>query len=104
MVKDFQRDDIIFAISPTSPGSYVCKRVRFLEGDEILVPGFFGEKRVIIPKGYLWIEGDNAEKSFDSRNYGPIPKQLVKGKVLCRIYPPSLLNTPIPETNTIKIN
>lgn len=30
------------------------------------------DQTVRIPYGYVWLEGDNAEHSFDSRDYGPV--------------------------------
>ncbi|WRT64088.1 signal peptidase I [Kwoniella shivajii] len=40
-----------------------------------------------IPKGHVWLVGDNLSNSTDSRKYGPVPIAMVKGKVLARIYP-----------------
>lgn len=34
----------------------------------------------------MWIEGDNAERSRDSRTFGPIPQGLVHGKVFCKVF------------------
>uniref|UniRef100_A0A1Q3F9C4 Mitochondrial inner membrane protease subunit n=1 Tax=Culex tarsalis TaxID=7177 RepID=A0A1Q3F9C4_CULTA len=42
---------------------------------------------VTVPRGHLWIEGDNVQNSSDSRNYGPVPIGLVKSKAICRIWP-----------------
>jgi len=36
------------------------------------------------------VEGDNAANSKDSRDYGPIPLGLVKGKCLFRLWPPQI--------------
>lgn len=44
-------------------------------------------KKVVIPRGHVWIEGDNSGNSSDSRHYGPIPQGLIQSKVLCRVYP-----------------
>lgn len=33
----------------------------------------------------MWIEGDNKLQSFDSREYGPIPIQMVQGKAIMRV-------------------
>ncbi|WVO17853.1 signal peptidase I [Cryptococcus depauperatus] len=42
---------------------------------------------VKVPKGHVWLVGDNLSNSTDSRKYGPVPIAMVKGKVLARIYP-----------------
>ncbi|XP_058461033.1 mitochondrial inner membrane protease subunit 1 [Malaya genurostris] len=42
---------------------------------------------VTVPRGHLWIEGDNVHNSSDSRNYGPVPIGLVKSRAVCRIWP-----------------
>jgi inner membrane protease subunit 1 len=42
-------------------------------------------KFVKVPKGYVWIVGDNLSNSTDSRHYGPVPLAMVKGKVLARV-------------------
>ncbi|XP_055543963.1 mitochondrial inner membrane protease subunit 1 [Wyeomyia smithii] len=42
---------------------------------------------VTVPRGHLWIEGDNVHNSSDSRNYGPVPIGLVKSRAVCRVWP-----------------
>ena len=42
---------------------------------------------VKIPKGHVWLQGDNRMASVDSRAYGPVPVALVKGRVLLRVWP-----------------
>eukprot|EP01117_Protostelium_nocturnum_P019622 TRINITY_DN8555_c0_g2_i2.p1 TRINITY_DN8555_c0_g2~~TRINITY_DN8555_c0_g2_i2.p1 ORF type:complete len:239 (+),score=72.21 TRINITY_DN8555_c0_g2_i2:62-718(+) len=42
---------------------------------------------VTIPKGYIWVEGDNPQFSIDSRIFGPIPENLVLGTPLFRLFP-----------------
>ncbi|XP_055586141.1 mitochondrial inner membrane protease subunit 1 [Uranotaenia lowii] len=44
---------------------------------------------VTVPRGHLWIEGDNIHNSSDSRNYGPVPIGLVKSRAVCRVWPPT---------------
>jgi hypothetical protein len=40
-----------------------------------------------IPKGQMWLEGDNKSKSLDSRVFGPVSIGLFEGLVFCRITP-----------------
>lgn len=48
-----------------------------------------GEVDVIIPKGDIFVLGDNRDNSLDSRNanLGLVPVESVKGKVLIRLFP-----------------
>lgn len=43
-----------------------------------------------VPKGHVWLVGDNMSNSTDSRKYGPVPVAMVKGKVLARVSGPQL--------------
>ncbi|KAF9535836.1 peptidase S24/S26A/S26B/S26C [Crepidotus variabilis] len=86
------RGDIITLDSPIAPGRLICKRIIGLPGDTICVDPTGqlapSTEHVIIPKGHIWISGDNAEASRDSRMYGPVPVDLVKGRIVARIWPP----------------
>lgn len=46
-----------------------------------LVGNFFFQ----VPKGHVWLQGDNQFVSRDSREYGPVPAALVKGKVVFKV-------------------
>lgn len=37
---------------------------------------------IVVPEGTLFVMGDNRDKSFDSRHFGVVPVDNVKGKVL----------------------
>jgi len=83
--------DVVVARSPFDVRFTVCKRVTGLPGDEIVQPPAgpgMQESRIIVPPGYMWLQGDNLENSRDSRVYGPVPQALVRGKVVYQIWPP----------------
>ncbi|XP_037933979.1 mitochondrial inner membrane protease subunit 1 [Teleopsis dalmanni] len=89
-----KRGDIIIAVSPTNADQYICKRVIGVPGDKIIKKATSNEEYKIekntneyVPRGHIWIEGDNRENSSDSRSYGPIPLGLVKSRVLLRLWP-----------------
>ena len=38
-----------------------------------------------VPKGHVWLQGDNIANSIDSRNYGAVPEATLKGRILARV-------------------
>ncbi|KAH9328843.1 hypothetical protein KI387_000951, partial [Taxus chinensis] len=82
-----KRGDLVLVRSPQNPRKTVCKRVTGMEGDCV---DFYktddGEQNqhVVVPKGHVWIQGDNLSVSNDSRNYGPVPCALIDGKIFLR--------------------
>jgi nickel-type superoxide dismutase maturation protease len=61
--------DVVVLEPPDRPGVEVVKRVTGGPGDEGL--GF----------GEWFVEGDNPDASTDSRQFGPIPRPAIKGRV-----------------------
>lgn len=47
----------------------------------------FRSRVIIVPKGHLWIEGDNSDNSIDSRTYGPVPMGLIQSRAAVRLHP-----------------
>ncbi|XP_008849509.1 mitochondrial inner membrane protease subunit 1 isoform X2 [Nannospalax galili] len=82
-----QRGDIVIAKSPSDPKSNICKRVIGLEGDKILTtsPSDFFKSHSYVPRGHVWLEGDNLQNSTDSRYYGPIPYGLIRGRIFFKL-------------------
>ncbi|XP_009339351.2 mitochondrial inner membrane protease subunit 1 [Pyrus x bretschneideri] len=84
--------DLVLVRSPTDPRKIVTKRVLGMQGDKVTY--FVDPKHsdrlhtTVVPRGHVWIQGDNIYSSFDSRTYGPIPYGLIQGKVFCRVWPP----------------
>jgi signal peptidase I len=46
-------------------------------------------KSIVIPKGYVFMMGDNRGDSDDSRLWGPVPLDWVVGKAFATYWPPS---------------
>ncbi|PPQ89590.1 hypothetical protein CVT25_012335 [Psilocybe cyanescens] len=85
------RGDLLIVKSPIEPKKMVCKRLIGLPGDIVCVDPtgqiFPSTEHIVVPKGHIWISGDNAAASRDSRMYGPVPIGLVKGRAFARIWP-----------------
>jgi signal peptidase I len=102
--------DVVVLQHPDRIGT-VCKRVLGLPGDVVTKPTTRrGASRMLtheghvqtnlailkrrrsaavveIPDGHIWVEGDNPWNSSDSRDYGPVPANLIMGRVLFRVWP-----------------
>ncbi|XP_009332783.1 PREDICTED: mitochondrial inner membrane protease subunit 1 isoform X2 [Pygoscelis adeliae] len=81
--------DIVIVKSPNDPKSNICKRVIGLEGDKVCTsnPSDFLKSHSYVPKGHVWLEGDNLRNSTDSRCYGPVPYGLIRGRICFKIWP-----------------
>lgn len=82
----YERGDVVILRSPTDPNMFICKRIIGIPGDKIKVNYI---QNNIVPRGHIWVEGDNKGNSTDSRSYGPVPQGLVRGRALCRVWPPN---------------
>ncbi|KAI5865584.1 LexA/Signal peptidase [Durotheca rogersii] len=97
-------DCVVYAIPsppasapPGSPGEDGVKRVLGLPGDYVLLnePGLRAgaaaaaevddPMMIQVPHGHCYVVGDNLPWSKDSRDFGPLPMALIKGKVVARI-------------------
>ena len=60
------------------------------QGGDIIRPDVSSREVIRVPKGHVWIQGDNLSNSIDSRNYGAVPEATLKGRVLARVIMPLL--------------
>ncbi|KAJ7783461.1 peptidase S24/S26A/S26B/S26C [Mycena maculata] len=86
-----QRGDLLTLRSPLDRTRVICKRVIGFPGDVICVDPTGlkapSTEHVVVPKGHIWITGDNAAYSRDSRDYGPVSMGLIQGRLYARILP-----------------
>lgn len=70
------------------PERRVVKRVVGLEGDVVRTrPDSQHQQLVVVPRGQLWVEGDEGFHSLDSNTYGPIPVALVTARATHIVFP-----------------
>ena len=110
LVSDPRQGDIVMLYYPVDPEKLFVKRVIAGEGDEVRItsgrvyvngaalhddfvpPEYrsaedFGPQ--VVPQGYYFVMGDHRNGSWDSRNWGPVPKKYIVGKVQLRWWPPT---------------
>ncbi|KAK9937716.1 hypothetical protein M0R45_014488 [Rubus argutus] len=85
--------DVVMLRAPYDPNKMVAKRVLGMEGDKVTfvdsASTLHYQKTTVVPKGHVWIQGDNTYDSFDSRSYGPVPYGLIQGRAFFRVWPPN---------------
>uniref|UniRef100_A0A0N5ASG6 Mitochondrial inner membrane protease subunit n=1 Tax=Syphacia muris TaxID=451379 RepID=A0A0N5ASG6_9BILA len=81
---NIRRGDIVGSLSPLDPDQLLCKRITKKQFDNVydtIIP--IGR----VPKGHVYLEGDNFAQSTDSRYFGPVPQGLVQIRLVFRIWP-----------------
>ena len=93
MISPISVGDVVISQNPNRPGT-ICKRILGLPGDQVIVfngrtgTGMNNSTNIqIVPDHHVWLEGDNANNSLDSRQSGPIPLALLRGRAVARIWP-----------------
>lgn len=73
---NIKKEDLV-AFKKPDENKIQIKRVKATEEQ---LANKYGEE-IIVPRGNIWVVGDNRGNSIDSRSYGPISLGLVVGKV-----------------------
>jgi signal peptidase I len=100
--------DIVMLYSPLEPEKALVKRVIAAQGDQVRIVGgrvfrnglavddqFVAQEYrsyddwgpQVIPQGYYFVMGDHRNNSYDSRQWGFVPKRYITGKVQLRWWP-----------------
>jgi inner membrane protease subunit 1 len=86
--RTLQRGDVVLATPPYDDKRMVVKRIVAMAGDAVRVSDFWQTHTyVTVPKGHVWLQGDNMSCSNDSRHYGPVPLGLIHGRVFHALFP-----------------
>ena len=100
--------DVVVFRWPRDPSQNFVKRIIALPGDRIRVqdgtvfvngvpleepyvehPLHETRRETTVPEDSYWVLGDNRAQSDDSRNWGPVPRDHVIGKVWVAYWPPA---------------
>lgn len=86
----YRRGDVVVLRSPHEPRELMTKRVVGLAGDWVR-PRDNGSgvttAALPVPRGQLWVEGDNEHASKDSNSFGTISASLVEARVCFKLWP-----------------
>jgi nickel-type superoxide dismutase maturation protease len=73
------KGDVVVVEHPGRPGYEMVKRVTALPGETV------GER--MLEEDEYWVEGDRADASSDSRQFGPVRRDLLKARVVLIYWP-----------------
>mmetsp|Transcript_23067 Transcript_23067/g.53781 ORF Transcript_23067/g.53781 Transcript_23067/m.53781 type:complete len:181 (+) Transcript_23067:41-583(+) len=79
-----RRGEVVISHSSKDSNSRLCKRVGGIAGDRCLMED---GTVVDVPRGHVFLVGDNQPVSHDSRHYGPVPQGLLLGIVRMKLWP-----------------
>lgn len=101
--KDFVRGDVVVFKYKEQPKTFFIKRIialpsekveikdgRVYINDQILNEGYYsgetmGYTSITLGQDQYFVLGDNRNKSFDSRNFGPVAKPSIEGKIFYKV-------------------
>lgn len=105
-----KRGDVVVLRYPLDPSKDYIKRIVAVGGDVVELrmgrlyvnkklveepyvqyPGLYNMGPITVPEGSVFVLGDHRTNSEDSRYFGPVSKDLLKGKAWVIIWPPKAM-------------
>ncbi len=101
----YQRGDVVIAEDPQDPSTFLIKRIIGLPGETVTITDgkvsingtplnepYLGKAvtstlSVTLNGDQYFLFGDNPSQSFDSRNFGGVGRNYIRGKVIYKLYP-----------------
>ena len=111
-----KRGDVIVFKAPPEPKKYYIKRIIGLPGETVEIKGtqitiyntahpkgltlsepfivhpHLDNIKVTVPQDQYFVMGDNRDGSYDSRMWGTLPKENIRGRALLRLLPINQIN------------
>jgi len=78
-----EKNEVIVFRYPLDPSKFFIKRIIGLPGETIES----NEQKITLGQNEYFVEGDNRLASSDSRIWGPVPENLIVGRVFIRLWP-----------------
>jgi signal peptidase I len=77
------KGEVVTSLTPDGSFKLVCKRIGAIEGETVEYVNSEGKTMTeVVPLGHVWLLGDNPDLSIDSRSYGPVKTENIRGQVL----------------------
>ena len=115
-IHDPERGDVVVFKAPPEPTKYYIKRIIGVPGDTVEIKGtkvtitnkehpegftlsedfithpHLDTIKISIPAGQYYVMGDNRDGSYDSRSWGTVPRENIRGRALLRLFPLTEIN------------